>query len=393
MSKRVNQTGRRKSVPAPPGERLERHCPHLAFVEPARYDWLIHVLDQRNAKYRRKGRDGTDPRKNVPKKRTVWPGQHLDCGVCGRPLVYGGHGQKDHLVCRGALEYLCWNAITADGPLAARKLIAAIRAEVAALPDFDPVLLQLVQEGLRDGQQAQGRRQQELARQQAAAEREIGNVLAAIREAGHSSSLLEELTRLEKQKSQLALEQQAGRRSQSPVRVPAMADVKAFAFEAFAKLAVTSPEFGRLLRRLIPRIVVRPYRLCDGGHPVLRAHFTFSLVPLLHAAPGMERLAPALQRPLVVDLFEGPQRVTCRDRVLELTANGMGQREIARELGITQPAVQRAVALGRQMANLGIDDPYVPLTAPPEDYARWRRHKHPRYRFEPLTGEEAQPSP
>src|SRR5262249_26986163 len=38
-----------------------------------------------------------------------------------------------------------------------------------------------------------------------------------------------------------------------------------------------SAEFGRLLRRLIARIVVRPYRPCDGGHPVLRAHFTFSL--------------------------------------------------------------------------------------------------------------------
>src|SRR5262249_42217967 len=97
MSKRVNQTGRRKSVPAPPSERLERHCPHLEFIAPARYDRLIHLLDARNAKYRRKGLDGRDSRKNVPKKRTVWPGQHLDCGICGRPLVYGGHGQKDHL--------------------------------------------------------------------------------------------------------------------------------------------------------------------------------------------------------------------------------------------------------------------------------------------------------
>jgi DNA invertase Pin-like site-specific DNA recombinase len=394
MSKRVNQTGRRKSVPAPPGERLERHCPHLAFLEPARYDRLVHLLDERNAKFRRKGQGGIDPRKNVPKKRTVWPGQHLDCGICGRPLVYGGHGQKDHLLCRGAQEYYCWNALTVDGPLAARKIMAALRAEIAALPDFDPTLLQLVREALRDGQDAQGRRQQELARRQATTEREMANVLAAIRAAGPSESLLEELTRLEEQKKQIAWEQQqAQRRSQGPLQVPPMAEVKALAFQAFEKLAVASAEFGRLLRRLIARIVVRPYRLCDGGHPVLRAHFTFSLAPLLSPAPGMDRLAPAVQRSLVVDLFEQPQRVAYRAPVLELTANGMGQREIARELGITQPAVQRAVALGRQMANLGIDDPYLPLTAPPEDYARWRRHKHRRYRFEPLTGEEAQPSP
>jgi site-specific DNA recombinase len=33
ISKRVNQTGRRKSIPAPASERLERSCPHLAFIE------------------------------------------------------------------------------------------------------------------------------------------------------------------------------------------------------------------------------------------------------------------------------------------------------------------------------------------------------------------------
>ena len=172
-----------------------------------------------------------------------------------------------------------------------------------------------------------------------------------------------------------------------------MAEIKAQAFEAFDKLAVTSPEFGRLLRQLVPRIVVRPYRLCDGGHPVLRAHFTFSLESLLPAAPGTERLRPAVQRSLVVDLFEAPQRAAYRGPVLELTANGLGQREIAWELGLTQPAVQRAVALGRRMAALGIADPYLPLAAPPDDYERLRRHKHPRFRFEPLAGGLPGPPP
>jgi hypothetical protein len=40
MSRRVNKTGRRRAVDAPPAERLERHCPHLAFIEPQRYDRL-----------------------------------------------------------------------------------------------------------------------------------------------------------------------------------------------------------------------------------------------------------------------------------------------------------------------------------------------------------------
>src|SRR5262249_5001473 len=156
--------------------------------------------------------------------------------------------------------------------------------------------------------------------------------------------------------------------------------------EAFGRLAVASPEFGRLLQRLIPRLVVRPYRLCDGGHPVPRAHFTLQLAPLLPRAPGLERLAAVLERTLVVDLFEPPQREAHRLAVMRRTSDGLTQREIARELEVTLPAVQHAVALQRRMNRLGIQDPYLPLTAPPADYTRLRRHKHPRFREDPLDG-------
>jgi len=52
-------------------------------------------------------------------------------------------------MCQGARDYRCWNGITVDGPLAASKLIAAIREAIAKLPDFDPVLVQLVEEERR----------------------------------------------------------------------------------------------------------------------------------------------------------------------------------------------------------------------------------------------------
>ena len=53
MSKRINKTGRRKSIKAPEKERLERERPHLAFIEPKRYDRVIRMLKERNAKYKR----------------------------------------------------------------------------------------------------------------------------------------------------------------------------------------------------------------------------------------------------------------------------------------------------------------------------------------------------
>ena len=50
---------------------------------------------------------------------------------------------------------------------------------------------------------------------------------------------------------------------------------------------------------------------------------------------------------------------------------------------MTQPAVQYAAALSREMARRGLSDPYVPLTEPPDDQNRLRRHRHPRFRFVP----------
>jgi DNA invertase Pin-like site-specific DNA recombinase len=387
-SKRVNATGRRKSVPAPPAERLERHVPHLAFIEPDRYDRLIRQLDARNAKYRRKGVDGLDPRKDVPKKRTVWPGQHITCGVCGRLYVYGGNGQKDNLMCRGAHEYTCWNGIAVDGPDAGQRLVGAIRREIAALPDFDPVLVAMVEEELRLSGGAQDRRRQELATRRATVERALAHITAAIKEGGHSPTLLQELTRLEQEQADIIEEARVlERAAKQAVRLPTVAEVRALAEEAFGGQAVTSQEFGRLLRRLIPTLVVRPYRLLDGGHPVLRAHFTLSLAPLV-PDPLPPALAGAMQRTLVVDLFEPPEREAFRERAGELAAKKLKQRDIASELGISQTAVQHALALEKRMTGLGVRDAYAPLEAPPEDYKKLRRHRHRRYQFEPLMKEQ-----
>lgn len=57
---------------------------------------------------------------------------------------------------------------------------------------------------------------------------------------------------------------------------------------------------------------------------------------------------------------------------------------VGRTVWSTHPAVQNAIRLARQMKALGIGDPYVALTEPPEGDKRMRRHKHRRYRFEPL---------
>src|SRR5262249_21628357 len=133
MARRINKSGQHRSVDAPPEERLERVCPHLAFIDAGRFDRVNALLTRRNAKFRR-GKSGPDPRKGTPKKHTRWPGQHICCGVCGRLYRYGGHGQADHLMCAGAYDYTCWNGVTVAGPIAARKLSEAVSEAIRCLP-------------------------------------------------------------------------------------------------------------------------------------------------------------------------------------------------------------------------------------------------------------------
>lgn len=121
-SKRTNKDGKYRAVKADPGELLTRQCPHLAFFDAEYYDRVVGKVKRRNAGYRAGKAEGHHPGKGRPKKRTVWPGQHIYCGICGRLLRYGGHGQNHHLLCRGAYEYRCWNAVTVDGPLAAERI-------------------------------------------------------------------------------------------------------------------------------------------------------------------------------------------------------------------------------------------------------------------------------
>lgn len=392
VTRRVNKSGSHRSVHAPPEMRLERSCPHLAFIEPARYDRLIATLDARNAKYRRKGTGGVDTRKGVPKKRTTWPGQHLTCGVCGRTMRYGGHGEKDHLLCAGATDYKCWMAYTADGPLAAKKITDAVFGALADWPEFDPALVASVTAQLQQRQGRVDERRQELERRRDKVLRGRDNIVAAIRAVGISGTLADELRRIEAELTEVAgaledLEHEQGQ----PVRLPALAELKALACKRLQDLAATSQEFGRVMRVLLERVEVRPYQCLTGGKVVLRAHATLSLVSLLDAGPEGEALGPVLRRELIVDLFEPPQHAAHRQAIEALTAQKVKQRDIAARLGTHLPVVQRSLALSRAMAAQGVSDPYLPLTAPPEEGGRLKRHLRAKYDFTPLHADPAKP--
>lgn len=385
MSKRVNKTGRRKVVKAPAEETLVRYCPHLAFFDAKYYDKVIRIADERNAKYRRKGKDGTDTRKNVSRRRTRFPGQCVFCGICGRLFVYGGHGQTNRLMCQGARDHQCWNGITLDGPLAAAMIADAVRREIEALPDFDREYEALLNEQVRAANQALHGEIGRIDLDLETARRQAKNLVNDVKAGNSSEWVRKSLNELEADIGRLEAERdEAERNCVSEVKLPTADELKRLFRDSFRDLAVDSFTFARKIRRLVPRIVVFPVRLCDGGKIELRAKFRLQLATLIRDPAVRGKLAPTLEREIEVDAFELPQREQFRTQIVAMRAAGITERIVARKLGLTITATQAAAALQRLMDAIGISTPYVMIASPPEDYPKLSRHKHPRYEFKPL---------
>lgn len=260
---------------------LTRECPHLSFIEPQRYDRVIRKLDLSLGRYRRVGKNGRDTRSRIPRKRTRFPGQIIECGVCGRGYVFGGHGQTDHLMCDGARAHHCWNGLSVDGPLATRTILSAVLNEVKLLPDFDEAFLESVNAvaDRMDSENAADQRKAE--REIDRLTRELNNLLAQVRELGPSRSVHDEIKRVEYERDghefRLAELKEAPR---STVVVPRIDELKKLARSTISQVIDDGFELNRVMRGLVPKIVVFPYRLCDGGHPVLRSRFRLHLANL-----------------------------------------------------------------------------------------------------------------
>jgi len=382
ISRRINKTGRRRAIKAPPSERLQRHCPHLAFFEAEDYDRVVRIADLRNSRYRRKSVNGTDPRKNVSKKRTVWPGQHLRCGICGRICYWTGVASRKMMMCSGAQTYRCWNSVLLNGGVTLDRLSAALWSAIEALPELDTELMNRVRQQMETARDAQAGEKRERQARLAEVRRQIRLATDALLEMRKSRSLHERLQELETE--QEVIEQQLLDLDTTllpEMAMPSVEAIKRRATELFSSFLADDPEVGRLMQRLVPKLKVLPYRLCDDGAVVLRAHTVLNLAAFLSKDARGSAAGEVLRRELVIDLFDPPQRVKYREQVMALRGK-LTERGIASRLGITQPAVQRAAALDRRMKAMGLTDPYLSLHEPPDDYPKLRRHRHPRYRFE-----------
>lgn len=384
MSKRNNETGKRQSVKAAPEKLRTRSVPHLAYLDADRYERLLRKLDAKNAPFRRKKVNGRDSRANVPKKRTRFPGQQVYCAVCGHPMQWGGHGQVEHMVCKGARDYKCWQSATFDGLLASAKILTAVYEACEQLPNFSETLQSQVREEFQALTNSRESERNQIEKRIEKLTRDLNRLVEFILNGNGSDFVSQKIdeTEVELEQAKLELQELESRPHVAPV-LPTSKEVRERAKEAITEGSLCPYELSRVMRKLIPRIEAHPLRLCDGGAIVIRAKFQLNLCSLV---PGLNDLTLArevMTRSLEVDLFDPTQREMFREQIVSLRATGTYQRVIAQELGITQPAVQNALKLQERMDAMNLTDPYVIVTEPPADLRKMRRHRHDRYKFQP----------
>ncbi|HYE19758.1 MAG TPA: hypothetical protein VEA69_15010 [Tepidisphaeraceae bacterium] len=388
-----HESGRRVSVRSPHGPQY-RACPHLAHVDVAELDAALASVAKRNAAMKRKAVGGADPLLRVSRSDGRFPAGSATCWYCGRPCVWGGNGVTGNLMCSGSRDRRCWSSVGFGGQLAAERTAQTIAAALRRVEGLDAQFQALVA-AARSGQGGLDARRGKLRRDEEVLDghkRKLKDVMKAL---GSDPLVLDAVGEVRTEEARLAAERRAidalaGR----PLDVPGSLAGLRDQFEQKLKELAARPngrEVHRLLRTLVPQFHVYLVRLADGGHPLPRARLRLALDGLVPDAARVRGLPELLTLDATVDLFEPPQREHIRERAVALTAQGRDQRAVARELGVSQAAVQKALALDRLVRERGLAGPYVVLTEPPDDYPKLRRHRNRKYAFDPLAGYEPPP--
>jgi len=390
---KYNEAGRRKSVRNPQGPTFY-DCPQLKRMSREEFEELQTLFKQNAEAYKRTSDERDRSRLNVPRKSTRFPGQFARCWYCGRRSYWGGNGLTHNLMCNGARSWRCWNSFGYNGAIATQNVVDCILQELEVLQGFDDQYRAMIDAALEGNTPDIERRWQQLRKDERQLVTETANVQDAMRAFGGKPMVLAMIEKVEEQERTLAAERRALERlGQRRLALPESLDVlRGMLRDEFAGAAHDSPEFGNLLQKVVASFHVYLVRLCDGGGLLPRAKVTLALdgiVPDLKHVFGGDGL---LRRDVTIDLFVPPERARIRERAAEFAAQDFGPKAIAALIareGVERPtstAVQRALKLQRLMLSQGLTSPYVLITEPPEGYTRMRRHKHARYRFEPVEG-------
>jgi hypothetical protein len=389
-----HETGRRIAVPNPKGPTFVEF-PHLAYFTADEFDELEQLLRQKNAKHRRPLQDGVDPRHRVPRKRTRFPGQHAYCWYCGRQYVWGANGMSGNLMCSGSREWRCWNSIGFSGALATQRVLAAIKDELYRLDGIDAQFEEMVRLASLDDTRGLAELWADLEQKDASLTQEKVRFVEAIGKYGPLPMLNDKLREIEEREKSLAISRRKLERAKpNSAKLPGnAAEFRSLLGQQLEQAEKDDGELVDWLCRLTPDFSVYLVRSLDGGHLLPRARVRLHLGATLPGIEEMPDVSHLVTREITLDLFKPLQRLRILPEAARLSESGLSQKRIAQQLTerATATAVGRALALAKEMEGQGLTDPLLLIESPPDDYRKLRRHKNPKYQYQPLEGYERQP--
>lgn len=344
--------------------------PELAHLSVADQEALWRVMDERAALWRVSA-EKASKRFNVPRSKSIWPGQAATCGICGGRMYELGPFLKCQNALPGAARP-CWNHVQAPVELTRKKIVDWLTAESVNIPWAREALANCVWtelERLHRGTQSDScRLERRVGELQAAAL----NLAKAIAKGGELDVLVQELTAIQAQIRELEAqkEMQVEAEGQDGCRLT-REQVGSQLQDQLLALLRTSYEFADTFRRLITEFRVVPVQALDTPFVRPRGILTISF-GRLRDGPGGEAITT------VIDLFEPPEHIrwlnSCTRMKAETPQHSL--KRIALRLGIGHMTVKRALGYARLMTAAGMTEPYRALSERPEIASRW----HPKRR-------------
>jgi site-specific DNA recombinase len=346
--------------------------PELAHLSVADHEALWRVMDDRAALWRASA-DRVSQRLNVPRCKSLWPGQSATCGICGGRMYEMGR----HLKCQNALPGAakpCWNHVQTPVEHARHKIVDWLIAVSVNMPDTQEALVNCVWaelERLHRGTHSDScRLDRRICELQAAA----ANLAKAVAKGGELDVLVRELTSIQVEMRELEAQkgqEEAAQDGRQLTREQVGSQLK----DHLLALLRTSYEFADTFRRLITEFQIVPVQALDTPLVRPRARLTINLGRLRDGpAEGSGEQTVST----VIDLFEPPEHIRWLNSCLGLKAEDpkLSLKRIAMRLDIGHMTVKRALGYARLMTEAGISAPYRELSERPRVASRW----HPKRR-------------
>ena len=354
--------------------------PELAHLSLEEHEELLREIARRSEEILKVRSPNGGPRHvrhNVPRSRSIWPGQSATCAACGGLMYYMG---KD-LKCENALHggpQTCWNHVQVPAELTRRRVLGWLMQYLNQVPCFRSELLDAAWDELQRIDRQRDQARNNAGRAIAALEKQAANLAKAIAQGGELDALLSEsravaeVLRVARQQSNRSTEKRAVcGRFRSKEQIEPLLD------ESLNAVADSSFEFADLMRRIITEFVIQPVQALDPPMVRPRGKLTLRLSGLNDDCAA--RSSDADDVHVVLDLFEAPKHIRYLDQIVAAKRREpkLSLKKLAALLpdAISYMAVKRALDYARLMESAGVTDPYRELLQPPANASRWERRR------------------